>query len=45
MFANVFNYQFVKINTDQNAASLGAAAIAAVGSGFWEGYEKIEEII
>lgn len=45
LFANVFNRQFVKINIDQNAASLGAAAIAAVGSGFWEGYEKIEEII
>jgi len=45
LFSDIFNKVFVKINTDRNTASLGAAAIAAVGSGLWESYDKINEII
>jgi xylulokinase len=45
MFANVFNKPFVKANIGQDAASLGAAAVAAVGSGLWEDFHAVENII
>jgi len=45
IFADIFNVPFIKINIDQDAASFGAAAIAAVGSGIWKDYNKVEEII
>jgi xylulokinase len=45
MFANVFNKPFVKANVGQDAASLGAAAIAAVGSGLWDDFHVVENII
>jgi xylulokinase len=34
----------IKTTVDQQAAALGAAAIAAVGTGLWEDFEKIDEI-
>lgn len=45
IFADVFGRTFVRISTDQDAASLGAAAIAAVGSGAWRSYAQIDEVI
>ena len=45
IFADVFNRSFVRISTDQDAASLGAAAIAAVGAGIWPDYSTIDTVI
>jgi len=45
IFADIFNTTFTKINTDQDAASLGAGAIAAVGAGIWKDYSEIEKVI
>ena len=44
IFADVYNSRVIKTNIDQDAAALGAAAVAAVGCGVWEGYDKIDEI-
>ncbi len=44
IFADVFNRRILKTNIDQDAAALGAAAIAAVGCGLWPDFEKIDEI-
>ncbi len=44
IFADVFNTRILKTNIDQDAAALGAAAIAAVGCGIWPNFEKIDEI-
>ena len=40
--ADVYNLKIVKTNVDQEAAALGAAALAAVGCGLWGGFERIE---
>lgn len=45
IFADVFNRPFARANVGQDAASLGAAAIAAVGSGLWDDFQMIEQII
>jgi xylulokinase len=42
--ADVYNVNIVKTNINQQAAALGAAALAAVGTGLWHGFEKIDEI-
>ncbi len=44
IFADVFNTRILKTNIDQDAAALGAAAIAAVGCGLWQNFEKIDKI-
>jgi xylulokinase len=44
IFADVFNTHILKTNIDQDAAALGAAAIAAVGTGLWQDFSKIDEI-
>jgi xylulokinase len=44
IFADAFNTRILKTNIDQDAGALGAAAIAAVGCGLWEGFEKIDAI-
>ncbi|MEJ2708450.1 MAG: FGGY-family carbohydrate kinase [Anaerolineales bacterium] len=44
IFADVFNTRIIKTNIDQDAGALGAAAIAAVGCGIWQGFEKIDQI-
>lgn len=44
IFADVFNTRVVKTNIDQDAGALGAAAIAAVGSGLWVAFDRIDEI-
>lgn len=44
IFADAFNTRILKTNIDQDAGALGAAAIAAVGCGLWESFEKIDAI-
>jgi xylulokinase len=44
IFADVYRMDCVKTNIDQDAAALGAAALAAVGAGLWKGFEKIDEV-
>jgi xylulokinase len=42
MFADIFGRNMIKTNVDQNAASLGAAALAAYGLGYWKDYSAID---
>jgi xylulokinase len=44
IFADVYRMSCVKTTIDQEAGSLGAAAVGAVGAGLWKGFEKIDEI-
>ncbi|MDC7226847.1 MAG: FGGY-family carbohydrate kinase [Spirochaetales bacterium] len=44
MFADIFNMEILKTNIDQNAASLGAAALAAKGAGLWKDYSIVDKI-
>ena len=44
IFADVFDLKIIKTNIDQDAASLGAAAIAARACGLWEDYSRIESL-
>jgi xylulokinase len=44
IFADVYNMDCVKTNIDQDAGSLGAAAVAAVGAGLWKGFEKVDKV-
>lgn len=44
MFADIYKIKVIKSNIDQDAASLGAAAIALRGYGMWEDYSKIDSL-
>lgn len=44
IFADVFDMKMLKTNIDQDAGSLGAAAVAAVGTGLWDGFDRIDEV-
>lgn len=44
MFADVFDMDMIKTVVDQDAASLGAAALVAYGLGYWSSYDRIDEI-
>jgi xylulokinase len=44
IFADVYGMKVVKTNVDQEAGSLGAAAIAAVGVGLWKDFVRIGAI-
>jgi xylulokinase len=44
IFADVYNRKVVIANVDQNAASLGAAAIALRGAGFWHDYAPLNAL-
>ena len=44
IFADVYQMNIVKTNIDQQAAALGAAALAAVGTGIWSDFNIIDEI-
>lgn len=44
IFADVFGIKMIKTNIGEEAGSLGAAAIAAVGCGIWENFSKIDAI-
>jgi len=44
MFADVFDMEIIKTNIDQDAASLGAAAISARAMGLWNDYSHIQSL-
>lgn len=44
MFADCYNMTIVKTNIDQDAASVGAAAIGARAVGLWRDYSPIEQL-
>ena len=44
ILADAYNLDIVKTNVNQEAAALGAAAVAAVGSGIWDDFGIIEQI-
>jgi sugar (pentulose or hexulose) kinase len=44
IFADVFGMNILKTNIDQDAATLGAAAVAARAAGLWHDYSPIERL-
>ena len=40
IFADVYKMDIVKTNIDQQTAALGAAALAAVGTGIWSDFSR-----
>jgi xylulokinase len=44
IFADVYEMEILKTNIDQEAGSLGAAALAAVGRGFWKDFTTIDQL-
>jgi xylulokinase len=44
IFADVYGMKIVKTNIDQEAASLGAAAVAAVGAGLWKDFAPVDAV-
>jgi xylulokinase len=44
IFADVYGLECVKTNVDQEAGSLGAAAVAAVGAGLWKGFDAVDTV-
>ena len=44
MFADVMRLDTIKTSVDQDAASLGAAALALKGIGLWKDYSRIDEL-
>lgn len=44
ILSDAYKTSVLKTNIDQDAAALGAAALAAVGTGAWESFERIDEL-
>lgn len=44
IFADVYHQKTVVTNVEQDAATLGAAAIAARGAGFWKDYSPLDQL-
>ena len=44
IFADVYGMDIVKTTVDQDAASLGAAAVAAVATGLWKDFSRVDSI-
>ena len=44
IYADVFNMKVIKTSVDQQAAALGAAACAAVGTGLWKNFDRIDDL-
>ncbi len=44
IYADIYKVTVLKSNIDQQAAALGAAAVAAVGTGLWSNFDKIDEL-
>ncbi len=44
IFADVYQTRILKSNIDQDAASLGAAALAAKGAGLWKDYASMDAL-
>ncbi|MDR1269187.1 MAG: hypothetical protein LBK82_06655, partial [Planctomycetaceae bacterium] len=45
IYADVLRIDIEKTNIGQDAAALGAAALAAVGAGLWNDFTKIDQIL
>jgi len=44
MFSDIFTMDIIKSTVDQDCASLGAAALAAYGLGYWTDYSPIDSV-
>lgn len=44
IYADIYKTTVLKSNIDQQAAALGAAACAAVGTGLWNSFDRIDEL-
>ncbi len=44
MFADIYGLEILETSIGQDAGSLGAAALAAVGGGFWKDFSPIDSI-
>jgi xylulokinase len=44
LYADVFGVPVVKTSVDQQAATLGAAAVALVGAGLWSGFDRVRDV-
>lgn len=44
IYADAMDIKIVKTNVGQEAGSLGAAAVAAVGAGLWSGFQQIDQV-
>mgnify|MGYP002533739068 CR=1 FL=1 len=44
LFASIYNKTIIETNVGQDAGSLGAAAVAAVGAGLWDSYDRVRAI-
>lgn len=44
LFADIYEKNIIETNVGQEAGSLGAAAVAAVGSGLWKDFSKVKEL-
>ncbi len=44
IIADVYHRTVVRTRAGQQAAALGAAAVAAVGTGLWSGFDRIDEV-
>ncbi len=44
LFASIYNKTIIETNIGQDAGSLGAAAVAAVGAGLWDSYDRVRNI-
>jgi xylulokinase len=44
IFADVYNCTVLKSKIDQETAALGAAALAAVGTGWWADFSRVVEL-
>lgn len=44
MFADIYGLEILETSVGQDAGSLGAAALAAVGAGFWKNFSPIDSI-
>jgi xylulokinase len=43
LYADIVGQRLVRTTVDQQAATLGAAALAFVGTGVWDSFEQIEK--
>lgn len=43
LYADILNQRLVKTNIDQQAATLGAATLAFVGTGVWKSFDEVEK--
>lgn len=44
LFADIYQKNILETNVGQDAGSLGAAAVAAVGAGLWKDFSRVKEV-